>query len=100
MKNIILLTALFFSFSALACKPARPMTGDLLLLSGVTNKLAAHEFSNFELVRIQKQDSDFRVTLKSTQVSQCFDVLMLPKVAGDCSATAEIITYQNADCEE
>ncbi len=75
------------------------MTGDLLFLSGITNKLSAHEFSNFQLVRIQKQETDFRVTLKSTQVGQCFDVLMVPKVASDCSATAEIITYQNADCE-
>ncbi len=99
MKKLIILIAFTFSFSALACKPARPMTGDLLLLSGVTNRLATHEYSNFQLVRIQKQEHDFRVTLKSTQVGQCFDVILAPKVAADCSATADIITYQNADCE-
>lgn len=75
------------------------MTGDLLLLSGITNKLSAHEFSNFQLVKIKNEEENFRVTLKSSQVGQCFDVIMLPKVASDCSATAEIITYQNADCE-
>jgi hypothetical protein len=99
MKILISLMLLIFSFSSLACSPGRPMAGDLLLLSGVTNKLSAHEFSNFELVRIQKQENDYRVTLKSTQVHQCFDVMMIPKVSGDCSATAEIGRYENADCE-
>lgn len=99
MKILITIALFVFSTVSFACKPARPMTGDLLLLSGITNKLSAHEFSNFKLVRIEKQESDFRVTLKSSQVGQCFDVLMMPKVSGDCSATAEIITYQNADCE-
>jgi hypothetical protein len=99
MKILIAVLLLAFSSFSFACKPGRPMAGDLLLLSGVTNKLSAHEFSNFELVGIKKQESDYRITLKSTQVHQCFDVIMQPEVASDCSATAAIISYHNADCE-
>lgn len=99
MKILISIILLSFSSLSFACRPARPLTYDLILLSGVTSKLSAHEFSNFRLVKIKNEAENFRVTLKSTQVEQCFDVLMAPKVGADCVATAEIITYQNADCE-
>lgn len=99
MKIFITLFALSLSAASFACKPARPMTGDLLLLSGITNRLSKSEFSNFQLVRLVKQKSDFRVTLMSSQVHQCFDVVLMPKVKGDCSATADIISYHNSSCE-
>lgn len=99
MKYLIPVFALTFSAASFACRPARPMTGDLLLLSGITNRLSKGEYSNFQLVRIEKQETDFRVTLKSSQVDQCFDVILLPRVKSDCTATADIISYHNASCE-
>ena len=65
------------------------------------NDAAAYRFftKKKDSIIVQNEEANFRITLKSTQVEQCFDVLMAPQVASDCSSTAQIITYQNADCE-